>query len=71
MSKLKAKRELAGLSQADLARISGVSIRMIQYYEQGYKDINKSAVETMKKLADALNCLIEDLIEEEQANGNL
>lgn len=64
MSKLKAKRESAGLSQADLAEASGVSLRMIQYYEQGFKDINRAAVVTIKRLADALKCEIDELIEE-------
>lgn len=64
MSKLKAKRELAGLSQSELAEASGVSLRMIQYYEQGFKDINRAAVVTIKRLADALKCEIEELIEE-------
>ena len=64
MSKLKAKRESAGLSQSDLAEASGVSLRMIQYYEQGFKDINRAAVVTIKRLADALKCEIDELIEE-------
>lgn len=64
MSKLKAKRESAGLSQSDLAEASGVSLRMIQYYEQGFKDINRAAVVTIKRLADALECEIDELIEE-------
>ena len=63
MSKLKSYREQRGLSQSGLADRSGISVRMIQHYEQGDKDINKAAVQTVKKLADALNVKIEDLIE--------
>lgn len=63
MSKLKSYREQRGLSQSGLATLSGISCRMIQHYEQGDKDINKAAVLTVKKLADALNVNIEDLIE--------
>ena len=62
MSKLKSYREQRGLSQSGLATRSGISVRMIQHYEQGDKDINKAAVLTVKKLADALNVKIEDLI---------
>lgn len=63
MTNLKHKREEAGLSQSGLAEASGVSVRMIQHYEQGFKDINKAAVITVKRLADALGCKIEDIIE--------
>lgn len=44
---------------------SGVSLRAIQAYEQREKDINKASIINIKKLADALHCYIEDLIEEE------
>ena len=63
MSNLKTIREASGLSQAKLAEISGVSLRMISYYEQGYKDINKVQGITLYKIAQALNCKIEDLLE--------
>ena len=63
MSNLKKLREEASLSQNKLATLSGVSNRMIQYYEQGAKDINKAQAETLFKLAKILNCSIEDLIE--------
>ncbi|HKM03507.1 MAG TPA: helix-turn-helix transcriptional regulator, partial [Lachnospiraceae bacterium] len=35
-------RKQRGLSQGQLSLLSGESIRMIQYYEQGKKDINKA-----------------------------
>lgn len=65
MSNLKTIRENRDFSQAKLAEASGVSIRMIQYYEQGFKDINKAQAITVYKLADALDCGMEDLIEPE------
>ena len=61
--KLKEKREAAGISQSGLAQSSGVSVRMIQHYEQGVKDINKAAAITVKRLADALGVKMEDIIE--------
>lgn len=61
--KLQQKRLEAGLSQRDLAEKSGVSLRAIQSYEQGWRDIKKaSAVKTLA-LADALNCTVEEIIE--------
>ena len=65
MSRLKEQRDAAGISQSRLAEASGVSIRMIQYYEQGFKDINKAQAFTIYKLAQALDCRMEDLIETE------
>lgn len=63
MSNLKEIRIKSDLSQTKLAEASGVSIRMIQHYEQGVKDINKAQAETVYKLARALKCNMEDLIE--------
>jgi transcriptional regulator with XRE-family HTH domain len=63
MSNLKRLREESGLSQNKLAEISGVSIRMIQHYEQGVKDINKAQGITLYKIAKALNCKMDDLLE--------
>lgn len=62
MSKLKALRESKNISQAKLSEISGVNIRILQYYEQGYKDINKAQAITLYKIAQALECKIEDIL---------
>lgn len=63
MNNLKTLREASGLSQSGLAELSGVSFRMIQHYEQGVKDINKAQGITLYKLARALNCSIENLLQ--------
>ena len=60
--KLKLIRTSRGLTQKELAKKSGVNFRMIQHYEQGDKDLNRAAVETVIKLARALDCNITDLI---------
>ena len=60
---LKQKRKDAGLSQSDLAFLSGVSIRMIQYYEQGRDDINKAQAGTVYRIANVLRCAVEGIIE--------
>ena len=63
MNNLKRIRTEAGVSQSRLAELSGVNVRMIQYYEQGVKDINSAGALTVYKLAKALGCAMEDLIE--------
>lgn len=63
MVNLKRIREKSGISQAKLAEISGVSIRMIQKYEQGDRDINKAQALTVWKLAEVLNCTVGDILE--------
>ncbi len=60
---LKRIRMEANLSQTELAKRSGVSLRSIQMYEQKNKDINKANVTSLYMLSKALNCNIEDLIE--------
>ena len=59
---LKEMRELRQMSQSDLAKASGVNVRIIQHYEQGFRDINKASVETVLKLADALECDIRKIL---------
>lgn len=63
MSRLKESRERAGLTQKELSERSGVNIRTIQNYEQGYKDINKAQGLSLYKLARVLNGTMENLIE--------
>jgi len=60
---LKRIRTVYGVTQADLAERSGVSLRSIQMYEQRNKNINKASVETIYRLAKVLGCTMEDLIE--------
>lgn len=59
---LKSEREKAGLSQSELARKSGVDVRKIQGYEQGLRNINRAAVETVLDLAEALDVSIYKII---------
>ncbi|MBR3975939.1 MAG: helix-turn-helix domain-containing protein [Clostridia bacterium] len=60
---LKRIRTAYGCTQAELAAFSGVSLRSIQMYEQRNKDINKASVDTVFRLAKALGCTVEELIE--------
>lgn len=63
MSNLKRIREEKNLTQLQLSEISGVNLRTLQYYEQGYKDINKAQGITLHNIAQALKCNIEDLLD--------
>ncbi len=63
MSRLQERRKAVGMSQAKLAEAAGVNVRMLQYYEQGAKDINRAEAMTVYKLAKVLNCTVEDLLE--------
>ena len=61
--RLKKLRESRGLSQAELAKISGVSLRSIQMYEQRVNDIDKAQAQTIYKLSRVIGCSMEDLLE--------
>ena len=63
MSKLAQIRQENGLSQSELSKKAGVNQSMIQFYEQGVKDINKAQAQTVKKLAQAIGCAMEELID--------
>lgn len=60
---LKRIRTTYGITQTELAKRSGISLRSIQMYEQRNKDINKASVDTVYHLAKVLGCTVEDLIE--------
>jgi len=60
---LKRLRNVAGLSQAQLAKGADVSLRSIQMYEQRNKDINKAQAVTLAKIARFIGCDVEDLLE--------
>ncbi len=62
-SNLKMIRKNAGLSQNELAELSGVPLRTIQQYEQRKKNINNAKVVYLIMLAKALVCNVDDLIE--------
>lgn len=59
---LKLWRKKRKLTQEELSKISGVSLRAIKAYEQCKLDIAKAQGETLYKLARTLDCSIEDLI---------
>ena len=64
-SALARNRKMCGISQIELSNRTGISLRLIQSYEQKLLDINRSQVGTVVRLAKALACEAEDLLERE------
>ena len=62
-TRLQKLRKARGLTQAALADLSGVSLRMIQLYEQRKSDINKASGDAINALARALCCNFYDVME--------
>lgn len=61
-SMLRRLRTYAGLSQRELAEMSGVALRQIQLFEQGERDISKAQIGTVLSLAKELHCDVEKLL---------
>lgn len=62
-SNLTCIRKARKFTQKQLATQSGVTLRMIQLYEQKQNNINKAQAETLISLAKALGCEMKDLME--------
>ena len=62
-TKLQTIRKARGFTQPQLSQASGVSLRMIQLYEQKQNDLSKAQVNVVISLAKALGCEVEDLID--------
>ena len=60
---LKKLRQILHLTQKELSIRSGVSLRMIQLYEQNRQDIRKAEAESVINLAKVLGCKPADLLE--------
>lgn len=65
MTKLKEIRQAKGLSQSKLAEKTGLNVRTLQHYEQenSPKIFDHARLDTILKCAIALNCKIEEIIE--------
>lgn len=66
MTNLRKYRLKKDWSKKELAERSGVSVNMIVKYESRERDIDKAQIETLAKLAQALECKIQDLLEDEE-----
>ena len=65
MSKLKLLRTEKKLSQRELAEKSGVSLRTLQHYEIGDRDINGARLEVLRKLSDVLEIKFYELLDDD------
>ena len=65
MTNLKKIRTETGISRAELAEKTGVKLTAIRDYEQNHKPINNAAAISVYKIAVALDCKVEDLLEHE------
>lgn len=50
------------MSQSQLARAAGISVRVLQDYERGARDISGAKLATLIKLCNALQCGLRDII---------
>ena len=65
MTKLQQKRQECGLTQERLATATGITLGVLRSYEQGLRNLDGAKVETLARLAIALNCSIPDILENE------
>ncbi len=65
-TQLQALRKSIGYSQKMLSEKSGVSLRMIQQYEQRAKNINNATGANLVALANTLGCGVEELLEQSE-----
>lgn len=56
-------RKMKGLSQSQLAKASGVSVRSVQLFEQRKSNINNAQYNHLNAIAKVLGCEVEDLLE--------
>lgn len=66
MTKLQEIRKNSGRTQKEISMLSGINLRLYQYYEQGKNNIDGAKLSTLLKLSMALNCNICDIIEDEE-----
>lgn len=62
MTNLQKYRISCGLSQSQLAEKVGISVRVLQNYEQEVRNLDKAAARTVLKIARAVGKTVEDLI---------
>jgi transcriptional regulator with XRE-family HTH domain len=65
MSRLKEIRESSGLSQSKLAEDMNISVRSLQAYEQGKRNLAGAKLETILKACTSLKCSLEDMFRTE------
>ena len=69
MNKLNELRTKTGLTQKQLSEASGVHINIISRIERGERSSDKLTLDTAARLAKALNCHAEDLLDSQPSEG--
>ena len=60
--KLQNMRMKANMSQSQLASKAEISVRVLQDYERGTRDINGAKLITLLKICNALKCNLQDIL---------
>lgn len=63
VSNLKLQRIKKRMTQKELANLSGVPVKCIGNYEQNHRDINHARADILYRLAQVLDCQIEDIMD--------
>lgn len=66
---LRRERKNRGITQAELAEMTGLNVRTLQCYEQGTKDINNAKLSTLLKICLALNCDLMDILTDKETRS--
>ena len=65
MSRLKEIREKNKISQGQLAKEIGISVKSIQAYEQGLRDFTGAKLDTILKACVVLNCDLKEMFSDD------
>lgn len=65
MSKLRDVRKARGMTIKQLSSKTGISFRSLGKYENGQLNIDGAKLKTLVKLSLALDCKIEDIVEDD------
>ena len=59
---LKQLRMMRGMTQKELAEMSGINVRSLQDYEQGHKSLSSAKGDVLMRLTTVLGCTLTDLL---------
>lgn len=65
MTNLQLQRIKNNITQSQLAKICNMSESTLKAYEQGQKSIDGAKIRTLVTITSALNCKIEDILEDQ------
>lgn len=63
---LRSFRKKEKLTKKQLSDLTGISMRTIDDYETGKRDINGAKIKTVLKLSEALGCRMRDILDDEE-----